>query len=159
MATQSTKDGMEHVWCRDVSVLNKSRGVSYIDTTPSYTVCAAVGRNHLYEIFENFLALMGYWVSIWVVITLQEQLLFRKSIYNWEDWNDPQKLPIGVAALGAFLIGWAGAVISMDQVYFIGPVASMVGDYGADMGIFVGASWAFLVFPPFRWMEKRLVGR
>lgn len=124
-----------------------------------YTVCAAVGRNHLYDIFEDFLALMGYWVTIWIVITLQEQFIFRKSVYNWDVWNDPRKLPIGLAALSAFLIGWVGAVLCMDQVYFIGPLAKMVGDYGADMGIFVGSSFAFVAFPPLRWLEKRYIGR
>lgn len=34
-----------------------------------YTVCAAVGRNHLYDIFQSFLSLMGYWCTIWVVIS------------------------------------------------------------------------------------------
>ena len=32
-----------------------------------YTVCAVAGRNNLYDIFENFLALMGYWVSYYLV--------------------------------------------------------------------------------------------
>lgn len=34
-----------------------------------YTVCAAVGRNHLYDIFQSFLSLMGYWCTIWIVIS------------------------------------------------------------------------------------------
>lgn len=101
-----------------------------------YTVCAAVGRDYLYDIFENFLALMGYWVTTWLTITLEEQLIFRrKTGYNWEDWNNKGALPIGLAALAAFIFGWVGAVISMDQIYFIGPIASLVGDYGADVSL------------------------
>lgn len=102
---------------------------------------------------------MGYWVSMWIVIILQEQFIFRKGIYNWNDWDDPKKLPIGLAAFGAFVIGWVGAILCMDQTYFIGPLAGMVGDDGADMGIFVGSSWAFLLFPPLRWLELRYIGR
>lgn len=124
-----------------------------------YTICAAVGRNHLYDIFENFLALMGYWCTMWVVITLQEQWIFRKNVYNWDDWNDPKKLPIGLAALASFLIGWVGAILSMDQVYFVGPISKLVGDYGADMGVYVGCSFAAMTFPPLRWLEKRYIGR
>lgn len=125
-----------------------------------YTVCAAVGRNHLYDIFENFLALMGYWTTIWIVITLEEQFIFRrKSGYIWSDWNDPKKIPLGLAALASFLIGWAGAVLCMDQVYFIGPIAGLVGEYGSDMGIYVGSAWAGITFPLFRMLELKYIGR
>lgn len=99
-----------------------------------YTICAAVGRNHLYTIFQNFLALMGYWVTIWIAITVEEQLIFRRRIgYDWSKWNDKSYISNGFAALAAFLIGWAGSVIDMDQVYFIGPIAKLVGAYGADV--------------------------
>ena len=84
-----------------------------------YTVCAIAGRQHLAEIFTNFLALMGYWVSIWIAIVLEEHLIFRtwrRLGWNWDAWNDPRKLPVGAAALVAFLVGWAGAILCMAQV-------------------------------------------
>lgn len=84
-----------------------------------WTVCAIAGREHLAVIFTNFLALMGYWVSIWFAILLEEHLIFRKWRklgWNWDAWNDPRKLPIGAAGLVAFLIGWAGAILCMAQV-------------------------------------------
>lgn len=99
-----------------------------------YTVCALAGREHLAEIFTNFLALMGYWVSIWMAIILQEHLMFRrKTGFNWAVWNEQKKLPLGIAALTAFIIGWIGAILSMAQVWYIGPIARLVGDYGADV--------------------------
>lgn len=99
-----------------------------------YTVCALAGRDHLSEIFTNFLALMGYWVAIWIAITVEEQLVFRRqSGYDWTAWNTKEKLPLGVAALAAFLVGWAGAILCMAQVWYIGPIAKTVGDYGADV--------------------------
>ena len=85
-----------------------------------YTVCAIAGREHLAEIFTNFLALMGYWVSIWIAIVLEEHLIFRKWRgigWNWEAWNDRDKLPVGIAALIAFLVGWVGAILSMAQLW------------------------------------------
>lgn len=118
-----------------------------------YTVCALVGRNDLYDIFENFLALMGYFVSYYLVggncriflmdilmtdslqaIVIEEHFIFHRPVrydYNWERWADRRKLPVGIAALVAFLVGWAGAIISMDQVWWVGPVARQVGEYGA----------------------------
>ena len=73
-----------------------------------YTVCALAGRNSLSEIFTNFLALMGYWVAIWIAIALEEQVLFRRNRggYDWTIWNQQKKLPVGIAALVAFLIGY-----------------------------------------------------
>jgi NCS1 nucleoside transporter family len=129
-----------------------------------YTVCALAGRNSLAVIFTNFLALMGYWVAIWVAILLEEHMLFRrrsktKPYYDWNAWNTQSKLPIGIAALVAFLVGWAGAILCMAQVWYIGPIAKLVGDYGADMGNYVGFAWAALVFPPLRWWELRRFGR
>lgn len=79
---------------------------------------------------------MGYWVSIWVAIILEEHIIFRRKIgFNWAIWNEKKKLPLGVAALVAFLVGWVGAILSMSQVWFIGPIAGLVGDHGADVSI------------------------
>jgi len=127
-----------------------------------FTVCAIAGRAHLAEIFTNFLALMGYWVSIWIAILLEEHLIFRKWRglgWNWDAWDDHRKLPVGLAALVAFLVGWAGSILSMAQVWYIGPIAAQVGEYGGDMGNYVGFAWAGIVFPGLRWLELRHYGR
>jgi purine-cytosine permease-like protein len=126
-----------------------------------YTVCALAGRNHLAVIFTNFLALMGYWVAIWVAIILEEYLIFRRSAkaYNWGAWDEREKLPLGIAALVAFLVGYSGSIISMAQVWYIGPIARLIGEYGGDAGNYVGFSWAALVYPPLRWLELKKFGR
>lgn len=127
-----------------------------------FAVCALAGRDSLSAIFTNFLALMGYWVSLWIAITLEEQLIFRRRMdpmYVWSDWNRPEKLPIGLAALVAFLVGWVGAILCMAQFYYIGPIAKLVGEYGADMGNYVGFAWASLVYPPLRYWELKIFGR
>lgn len=101
-----------------------------------YTVCALAGRDNLAAIFTNFLALMGYWVAVWIAVTVEEHLLFRKRGVRgwiWEDWNSREKLPLGLAALTAFLVGWAGAILCMAQVWYVGPIAKLVGEYGADV--------------------------
>ncbi|KAJ5249033.1 hypothetical protein N7468_000484 [Penicillium chermesinum] len=125
-----------------------------------YTACALGGRNELYEIFENFLALMGYWVTIYLMIAFEEHVIFRRTRgFDWDAWSDPSRLPVGIAALAAFLVGWAGAIVCMDQVWYVGPIAKMVGEDGSDLGIWVGVSWAMLVFPPLRWWELKKFNR
>jgi NCS1 nucleoside transporter family len=128
-----------------------------------YTAAALAGRNHLAEIFTNFLALMGYWVAIWFAVAFEEYLFFRGGFrgegYNWEHWDEKRMLPLGIAAGIAFVVGWVGAVLCMAQVWFVGPLAALVGGFGADMGNYVGFAWGGLVFPGLRWGERRWVGR
>lgn len=47
-----------------------------------YTACTLGGRNNLFSIFENFLALMGYWVTFFLAIVIEEDLLFQRKGYN-----------------------------------------------------------------------------
>jgi purine-cytosine permease-like protein len=125
-----------------------------------YLVCALAGQNQLQAIFENWLALMGYWVCIYLVIALEEHFIFRRSRgFEWEAWADRSRLPLGFAALAAFLIGWVGSIVSMNQVYFAGPIAKMVGDSGCDLGIWVGSAWTLLVYPGLRWLELKKFNR
>ena len=124
-----------------------------------YFVCAIAGRDHLFQIFQNFLALMGYWITIFVTIVLEEHI-FRWNIgFDWTAWEDQNRLPIGYAALTAFLVGWVGCILSMYQVYYTGPIAKMVGDSGGDLGIWVGCSFALVTYPPLRLVEMMVLGR
>ncbi|PMD61636.1 uncharacterized protein K444DRAFT_526250 [Hyaloscypha bicolor E] len=127
-----------------------------------FAVCALAGRNSLSEIFTNFLALMGYWVVLWIAITLEEEFIFRRKMkptFVWSDWNRQEKLPIGIAAVMAFCVGWVGAVLCMAQYYFTGPIAKPIGDYGGDMGNYVGFAFASLIYPPLRYWELKKFGR
>lgn len=125
-----------------------------------YFICAIAGREHLYTIFQNFLALMGYWVMIFVSIVLEEHVIFRRGIgFDWTAWEDKARLPLGIAALTAFLTGWAGAIIGMAQTWYIGPVAEKVGGIGADIGTWLGIAFTLVLFPPLRYLELKKFGR
>lgn len=128
----------------------------------AFAACALAGRNSLSAIFTNFLALMGYWVAIWIAITLVEQFVFRRRWtprFEWSDWDKQGKLPLGIAALIAFCVGWVGAVLCMSQYYFIGPLARLIGEDGGDMGNYVGFAMAAVAYAPLRWWELRRFGR
>ncbi|KAK3678235.1 Vitamin B6 transporter [Vermiconidia calcicola] len=118
-------------------------------------ICGLAGRNQLLVIFTNFLALMSYWLMFMICIFAEEQLLFKPRLprIDWDAWSDPEGMPVGLAALAAFLLGWVGAVLGMYQVYFVGPLASASG--GADVGMWVGCGLTLLAFPPLRWLELR----
>lgn len=83
-------------------------------STVIYTACAMGGRSALYEVFKGFLPLIGYWVMMFLVICVQEDVLFRRRKgYDWSAWNSRSTLPIGFAAAASFVIGWVGAVLGM----------------------------------------------
>ena len=125
-------------------------------------VCSVAGRNHLFNIFENFLPIMSYWVSPWLTIALEEHLLFhrlRGVPFDWSAWEDKKRLPVGAAALVAWLVGWAGAIIGMDQVWYQGPVAVKIGGYGGDIGAWMAVAFPCFMYPPFRYLELNKWGR
>lgn len=130
--------------------------------TAVFLICAVAGRNSLVAIFTNFLAVMGYFIIIFVCIALEEEVIFRRKttgrMFDWTAWNDKKRLPLGLAAMTAFLVGWAGAVIGMYQVWYTGPVAARING-GADIGLWLAAGFTLTVFPPLRHAELKLIGR
>lgn len=121
-------------------------------------VCALAGRDHLMVVFGNFLALMGYWVGIMIWIVVVEYVVFnRMKGFEWEKWEDKSYLPVGVAALTAFLIGWAGAILGMYQAWYVGPLAEKVG--GSDIGFWLASAFTLVTYPPMRFVELKMIGR
>lgn len=92
----------------------------------------------------------------------EEHVLFhiaRGVRFDWAAWEDKKKLPVGGAALLSFLIGWAGAIIGMYQVWYTGPLAAKVGGYGGDIGAWLAIGFTAVTFPPLRYLELKYVGR
>ena len=101
---------------------------------------------------------MANWLTIMMTIFLEEQLLFHPRLPpNWNAWADPKQMPVGAAALAAFLIGWLGAILGMAQIYFVGPLAKL-GGY-ADIGMWVGVGFTMVSYAPLRWLEVKKFGR
>ncbi|KAK1758021.1 putative purine-cytosine transporter [Echria macrotheca] len=121
-------------------------------------VCALAARENLLVVFGNFLALMGYWIEIMILIVAMEHVLFRgRRGFDWERWEDKKYLPVGVAALAAFLLGWVGAILGMYQVWYVGPLAERAGM--SDIGLWVGCGFTLVSYPPMRWAELKMLGR
>ncbi|KNG47670.1 purine-cytosine permease fcy21 [Stemphylium lycopersici] len=71
-----------------------------------FTVIAIAGRDSLFDIFINWLSLIGYWTIIWITMTVQDEYIFRKGVFDWEIWDRKDLLPHGFAALFAMVVGW-----------------------------------------------------
>lgn len=73
-------------------------------------VLGLAGRNSLYTILSNFLALMGYWIEFMALIVVMERYIFRRHFrYDWSRL-DRSCMPVGIASCAAFLLGWLGAI-------------------------------------------------
>lgn len=128
--------------------------------TAIYVSLALGGRRKLLEIIQNFISLMGYWVVMFFAIIVGENVFFRRNRgHDWTVWADWKKLPLGIAALSSFIIGWVGAIMGMNQAWFVGPVGKMIGSRGADLGAWMGFGFVLIIYPPLRAMELARFGR
>jgi NCS1 nucleoside transporter family len=122
------------------------------------------GRNHLLEVLQNFLSLLGYWNTSFFIILFIEHYIFRDGWngfqnYDLEAWNTASKMPIGIAGLAAFAAGIAGAVVGMDETWWVGPIARKIGDYGGDVGNELALVFTMVTYIPVRYLELKYVGR
>ncbi|CAN6618772.1 vitamin B6 transporter Tpn1p [Trichomonascus vanleenenianus] len=126
-------------------------------------VLAMVGRDKLSTILGNFLPMIAYWSAIYFMVLIEENLIFRRDnlpglndSYDWSIWNDHKKMPACLAATAAACCGVVGAAMGMCQVYYVGPVAKLIGDeYHADVGLFLTWSFTGVTYPVLRYLEIR----
>lgn len=123
---------------------------------------AVGGREQLNVYLQNFLSLLGYWSTSYFVIIFIEHYVFRGGKfenYDLDGWNDPARLPLGIAALTAFLVGAVAWVMGMDETWFIGPLGKLIGSTGGDIANEFTFVITLLVFLPARWLELKIFGR
>jgi NCS1 nucleoside transporter family len=119
---------------------------------------AAGGREHLSAYLQDFLSLLGYWTTSYFVVLFTEHYIFRKGSvdnYDLEGWNDPERLPIGLAALVAFLVGVVGWVLGMVETWFTGPAGKAIGTSGGDLGNELTFVITLVLFVPLRYLELK----
>ncbi|KAI8633221.1 permease for cytosine/purines, uracil, thiamine, allantoin-domain-containing protein [Xylariaceae sp. FL1651] len=120
------------------------------------------GRQQLNTYLQDFLALLGYWATSYFVILISEHYVFRKGNfdnYDLEAWNDPSRLPIGLGALAAFLVGVAGWVLGMVETWYVGPIGKLIGSDGGDVANELTFVITLVVYLPARYLELKAFGR
>jgi purine-cytosine permease-like protein len=121
-----------------------------------YVAVAIPAAGHFNETLESFLLIVAYWLGPWAAILIVEHFVFRKGVYNAEDWNTRERLPIGWAALVAMGAGLVGVSLTAAQSLFVGPIARRLNPpYGIDLGFEAGMVVAALVYLAVRPIERR----
>jgi len=129
--------------------------------TAVYIVLAIVGAAHFEEWLDTLLVLLSYWLAIYSTILIEEHFIFRGgkwANYMPDEYNNIRLLPLGLAALFSLLVGIAGAVLGMATVWYVGVLGRKIGDpvFGGDIGFELSMAFTAIVYPPSRWLEKRL---
>ena len=96
-------------------------------------LAAIAARNSLVVVLQGSIAVIGYWVGVWLTILACECLTFSKVNYFWETWNEPKEMVKGYAASAAFLTGITIAILSMAEPWFVGPIAQLGGPKGINV--------------------------
>ena len=124
------------------------------DSTISIIPLSIVGQHKFYDTLTNFLGLIGYWASAFLAVIVVEHFVIRHgdfASYDLRYWNTPNKLPTGLAALGACILSIGLIIPSMDQVWFVGPFAKTTGDIGFEVALFATA----VFYVPLRYIELK----
>jgi purine-cytosine permease-like protein len=77
------------------------------------------GRNVLEDIINNLLSILGYWTLAFAMILFIEHFYFRPRIggYDLTAWQDPKRLPMGLAGTASLLIGIGFSFLGMAQTW------------------------------------------
>lgn len=120
-------------------------------------VLTSVGSDHWSDVLSNFLPMISYWSVIYFAIVSAETLWFRRKAengYEWDQYLNPRHFPVMYAAILSFAFGVAGVVIGMDQYYYVGRLAGVIGS-GCELGTLLSYGFALVSYIPLRYLEIR----
>ncbi|MCL6445183.1 MAG: cytosine permease [Alicyclobacillus sp.] len=101
-----------------------------------------VGSGSFEHNYENFLLMLGYWMTPWAGVLFADFYVLRRWRVAGTDRRDEQSM--NSAGMLSFLIGIAASIWFMDGPLYEGPVAKAMG--GADLSFYVGFLAALLVY-------------
>ena len=94
---------------------------------------------------------------------MTEHFVFKRGFQGYDilAWKSPHLLPLGVAAVTAFLFGALGAAMGMAQVWFVSPIGKLIGNpkFGGDIGFELAFTFSAISYLGLRFIEKRIMKR
>jgi nucleobase:cation symporter-1, NCS1 family len=99
--------------------------------------------NNFSSTVENYLLVITYWIGPWAAIVLIDWRS-RKGRFDEQGVVEYSRLPSGVNAIIALVLGFIVSIPFMDQTLYVGPVSTALG--GADIAYLVGFIVAGVVY-------------
>ncbi|TVY21373.1 Purine-cytosine permease fcyB [Lachnellula arida] len=121
--------------------LHRVPRIVHVITSTGILIGVAIGAAKQFETsLLAFLGIISYWSAGFVSIQLTEWIVFRRmnpATYDANIWNNRKLLPSGIPAIVALIIPFAIVIPSMDQTWFIGPIAKTTGDLGFEFALII----------------------
>ncbi|WFD28468.1 hypothetical protein MNAN1_003479 [Malassezia nana] len=120
------------------------------------------GRKRLSAYLQNFLDVIGYWCTSYILIIFMEHVFVRKanfSNYDLTQWNNPKGLPHGIAAAITFLVGIVCWIMGMSETWYVGPLAALFGGEGGDVANEFTLAFTCIAYLPLRFVEMKIFGK
>uniref|UniRef100_L2FRK9 Purine-cytosine permease n=1 Tax=Colletotrichum fructicola (strain Nara gc5) TaxID=1213859 RepID=L2FRK9_COLFN len=114
--------------------------------TGVYIAISIPGYDRFEAWLENFMLIIAYWLAIYEGISITDHVVFRRGLggYDIEDYDDPSRLPPGIAAF----------------TWFTGPIGKLAGGaFGGDIGFELAFSFAAVSYAGLRVVEKKFFKR
>jgi len=124
-----------------------------------FIAIAIAAENSFAQVLESFLSVIGYTLTPFICIVPIEYFHFRKRRFPLDDWNNMKVIPYGIAGFFAIAMGFVGAVLSMDQTWYVGVVARAIKPDGAELGWIFSGCFSVLTYIPLRHLEMKYTGR
>jgi purine-cytosine permease-like protein len=100
-----------------LAIVGASHFQTWLDTL---LVILSVRNGFLYPSMPNSPCFIQYWLAIYCTILIEEHFIFRMgrwSNYNVDDYINPSRLPLGIAAAISLCLGVMGAVLGMTPAH------------------------------------------
>lgn len=101
-----------------------------------------LGSGHFETNFDNFLLMLGYWITPWLGVLFADFYFLRRHQHAAQD--NRNRHPVIWQGLGSFLVGIAASIPFMNAPYYEGPVAKALD--GSDLTFYVGFIVASIVY-------------
>lgn len=123
-----------------------------------FLAAGIAGREHLEQVMQNFLLVCAYWITPFCTILIAEHFIWRRGFkYDLEAWNERTRLPYGIAAGIAWIVGTILSILNMSQAWWVGPIAAGIGDspFGTDVSWILAIVSSLILYVPLRMWEQK----
>lgn len=121
-----------------------------------FIAVAIAGEDRFVEVLESFLAVIGYFLTPFLLCVTIEFFYFRRQRFPLDDWDNMKVIPYGIAGTSAIVMGFVGAILAMYQNWYVGVVAEKAH---AELGWIFSGVFSVVTYVPMRYLEMRWTGR